>query len=135
MADPKEPPFDDEADDTDDYAEIGQALHSRIEEFAEEHDLPEREISLLLLEIAMKSRMAGYVLSVERPSGSGLKLELDRMRRDADELIRGAKELRTQYVADGKELLKQAEQAEQDEQKILKRPRRSWGDERPCDRV
>ena len=38
--------------------------------------------------------MADYMVSVERPSGSGLKLELDRMRRDAEELIRGAKKSR-----------------------------------------
>ena len=117
MADPNEPPFDDEADDTDDYAEIGKALHSHIEEFAEEHDLSEREISLLLLDIAMKSRMAGYVLSVERPSGSGLKLELDRMRHEAEQLIRAAKKVADGYVAHTKEVLKQAEQADQDEQK------------------
>jgi hypothetical protein len=116
MANPKEPPFDDE-DGSSEIAEIGKALHFRIEEFAQEHDLSDGEISLLLVDIAVKSRMADYMLSVEKPSGAGLKLELDRMRHEAEQLIRAAKKVADGYVAHTKEVLKQAEQAEQDEQK------------------
>ena len=90
---------------------------ARLEEFAEEHELSDGEISLLLLDIAVKSRMADYMLSVEKPSGAGLKLELDRMRHEAEQLIRSAKKVADGYVAHTKEVLKQAEGAEQDEQK------------------
>jgi hypothetical protein len=120
MADPKEPPFDTEATDEDglsEFEEVGKALHHHIDEFAEEHDLTDGAVSLLLLDIAVKIRMADYVLSVDKPSGSGLKLELDRMRRNAEEAIRSAKKVADGYVAHTREVLKQAEQAEQDERK------------------
>jgi hypothetical protein len=113
MADPKEPPFDADGaaqEGSDDYEETAKALHYLINDFAEEHDLPDAAVSLLLLDIAVKARMADYVVSVEKPSGSGLKLELDRMRREADEMIREAKKVADGYVAHAKEALKELEE-------------------------
>jgi len=48
-------------------------------------------------------------LSVAKPSGGGLKLDLDRYRRDAEELIREMKRDADQIVAQAKETIEMAE--------------------------
>jgi hypothetical protein len=53
--------------------------------------------------------MFDYVMSTEKPSGSGLKLDLDRYRRDVDESVRAAKKGADDFVAKAKEAIAEAE--------------------------
>jgi hypothetical protein len=115
MASPKEPPFDMETDGPDDYQHMHQALHEHITEFAEKHDLPDGAVSLLLLDIGVTMRMIDYATTVDKPSASGLKLELDRLRREVDELIRNAKKGADEFIDHAKDAIRQAEQDEQNE--------------------
>jgi hypothetical protein len=54
--------------------------------------------------------MMAYAVSVAKPSGGGLKLDLDRFRRDADDMIREMKKDADQIISDMKESIAAAEQ-------------------------
>lgn len=47
--------------------------------------MPDAVLSDLLFRPSLTMRMTGYVVSVAKPSGAGLKLDLDRFRRDVEE--------------------------------------------------
>ena len=112
MAEKKDTPFDPEASDeenADDFDELTMEFHDHVEAFAQEHDVPDGVISLLALKESLVTRMLDYVVSVEKPSASGLKLELDRFRRDIDEIVRLAKKDAEEFVANAKDALVEAE--------------------------
>ena len=56
--------------------------------------------------------MTDYAISVEKPSTSGLKLELDRMHRDVDDLVRQCKLGADEFIARVKDELRAAADAE-----------------------
>ncbi len=47
--------------------------------------------------------MEAYAIDVEKPSVAGLKLDLDRLQRQVDELVREAKKGAEDYIRDGQE--------------------------------
>ena len=47
----------------------------------DEAEIGEAFVAALLLDAAIKMRMAAYGMGVENPSVAGLKLDLDRLRR------------------------------------------------------
>jgi hypothetical protein len=96
-----------EADD--DFDRMLNMLHAHISEFAEEHDLPVGALSPLLLDLGVTSRMMDYVLSVEKPSASGLKLDLDRMGREVDDLVRSCKRGADEFIEHSREALREAQ--------------------------
>jgi hypothetical protein len=100
--------MDDPDLEDDDFNELLGMLHARVSEFAEEHDLPVGALSPLLLDLGVTSRMMDYVLSVEKPSASGLKLDLDRMGREIDDLVRDYKRHAEEFVDNSKEALREA---------------------------
>jgi hypothetical protein len=95
--------------DADDFDELRNILYAQVSEFAEEHDLPVGALSPLLLDLGVSSRMMDYVLSVEKPSASGLKLDLDRMRRDVDDLVRSCKRNAEEFIDHSKDALREAQ--------------------------
>jgi hypothetical protein len=104
---------EDEQDDLDesavaaDFDHMRDLLHERISEFAEEHDLPVGALSPLLLDLAVTSRMMDYVLSTAKPSAAGLKLDLDRMRRDVEDFVRDCKRGADEYIDHAKEIVEE----------------------------
>ena len=116
----------DEQGDTDEgeadgeFERMRDMLHEHISEFAEEHDLPDGELSSLLLDLAVTSRMSDYVMSVEKPSGSGLKLDLDRMGREIEHFIRDCKRGAEEFVDHAKDALAEAAQEEMEAEAGLK---------------
>ena len=111
MAGQEKLPFEeaDELELDEEYEELRRELRSRLEGFADEHDLPEGVLAALLLEMALMSRTLDYLGSVEKPSGSGLRLELDRFRRDIDEVMRAAKKGADALVAEAKQAMAEDE--------------------------
>jgi hypothetical protein len=84
--------FDEDGRETrDEFDRLTQLLSQHLVKFAEDQDIPDEMLAVLLLRIAIASRMVGYVASTARPSAGGLKLDLDRFRRDIDDLIRVTK--------------------------------------------
>src|SRR5215470_13900026 len=93
----------------------GMALHQRVQDYADEHDLSDEIASLLLLNISVRMRMVSYALETEKPSGSGLKLDLDRFRREIDECVRAAKKDADHFIAEAKVARAAAERELEDE--------------------
>ena len=56
----------------------------------------------LLLRLSMTMRMMAYATSVAKPSAGGLKLDLDRFRRDIEDLIRATKKDADRFIAEAK---------------------------------
>ena len=99
----------------DELGQHGMALHQLIQDYMDEHDLSDEITSLMLLNISVRMRMVGYALETEKPSASGLKLELDRCRREIDECIRAAKKEADDFIAEAKEVRAAAEKEAEEE--------------------
>jgi hypothetical protein len=95
-----------------DFNRLSDILFQRVSKFADEEDVVDEILALLLLRLSLTIRMMTYAMSVAKPSGSGLRLDLDRFSRDADDLIREMKKDADQFVARAKEAIASAEQGE-----------------------
>ncbi len=82
----------------DEYERLQRVLLEHIEEFIQEEDIGESYVVDLLVDAAVRLRMAAYGMYVEKPSVGGLKLDLDRFRQDVDELVRDAKRGADGYI-------------------------------------
>jgi hypothetical protein len=109
MKEPKHEQLDSDDPESEEFDRMRDMLHAHVSEFAEEHDLPVGALSPLLLDLAVTSRMMDYVLSVEKPSGSGLKLDLDRMQREVDHFVRDCKRHADEFVDHSKDMLQEAQ--------------------------
>ena len=90
--------LDEDAEAADELDQHGLALHELIQDYLDEHDLPDRMGSLILLSIGIRMRMIGYAMETEEPSATGLKMDLDRFRREIDECIRTAKKGAEEFI-------------------------------------
>ena len=104
MPDDKDDLFsEDTAQAVADFDRLTDRLFQRVSEFADEGDVADDLLPLLLLRLSATTRMMAYAVSVAKPSGGGLKLDLDRFRRDADELIREMKKDADRFIAQVRE--------------------------------
>jgi hypothetical protein len=95
--------FDQDAEAAvEDLERHGMALHQLIQDYMDEHDLSDELTSLMLLNISVRMRMVGYAIETEKPSGSGLKLDLDRFRGEVDDCVRAAKKEADHFIAEAK---------------------------------
>jgi uncharacterized radical SAM superfamily Fe-S cluster-containing enzyme len=93
----------DDVGDDDEFAALQRALFVRLESFMDEQDIGDLDLSDLLLDAAVHLRMSAYAAEVEKPSVAGLKLDLDRLRLDAEQSIRNAKKDAERFIAEVKE--------------------------------
>jgi hypothetical protein len=109
---------EDENDAVDDFERLTDVLFQHVSEFADEEDVPDELLPLLLLRVSVTIRMMSYAMSVAKPSSGGLKLDLDRFRSDAEDLFREVKKDADRFIAHAKEAIATAEpEGEQDEDK------------------
>jgi len=110
MPDENDDLFSEDGDEAlDDFNRLTDILFQRVSEFAEEEDVADDILPLLLLRLSATMRVMAYAVSVAKPSGGGLKLDLDRFRRDADELIRELKKDADRFIAQARESMAAAE--------------------------
>jgi hypothetical protein len=115
MADDTDDLFGEDANEAlDDFDRLSEILMERVGEFAEDEEVADELLSPLLLRLALTTRMVGYAATAAKPSGSGLKLDLDRFRRDIEDLVRAAKKDADLFIAQAKESIAAAE-LEEDE--------------------
>jgi len=109
--------FDDAASDAavNEFNRHSGALLQLVQDYIEEHDLLEEMMSLVLLNLSVRLRMVGYALETEKPSASGLKLDLDRFRRELEGCIRAAKKDADRFITDAKAARAKAESEAEDE--------------------
>src|SRR5579872_1998379 len=99
MPDQNDDPFgEDEDEAVRDFNRLTDVLFHRVSEFAEDEGVADEILPLLLLRISLTMRMMAYAMSVSKPSGGGLRLDLDRFRRDAEDLIREMKKDADQFI-------------------------------------
>jgi hypothetical protein len=110
MPDENDDLSDDEA--LEEFNRLTILLSQRVSEFADEEDVGDDILPLLLLRLSVTMRMTGYAMSVAKPSGGGLKLDLDRFRRAADELIREMKKDADHFIAQIRESMAADESGE-----------------------
>ncbi|HEX3991269.1 MAG TPA: hypothetical protein VHX39_08875 [Acetobacteraceae bacterium] len=102
--------FDDDGQEArDEFERLTQLLSQHVLKFADDEDIPDEMLSVLLLRIAMTSRMVNYVATTAKPSAGGLKLDLDRFRRDVEDIIRETKKDAEAFVARAKAEIAAAE--------------------------
>jgi hypothetical protein len=99
----------------DELDQHGLALHQLIQDYMDEHDLPDELGALLLLNISVRMRMVGYALETEQPSASGLKLDLDRFNSEIGDCIRAAKKGADEFIEEAMVLRETAEEEIEDE--------------------
>jgi hypothetical protein len=116
MADPKQPQLDPDEQDSalEEYEELRRELDGYLAKFAVDHDLSFDELAMLLIDLGVSFRMLEYVFSTEKPSGSGLKLNLDRMQREIEDYLRACKRDADDFVRDTKEAMDEAEARDAD---------------------
>ncbi len=115
MVDPKDGPIDPTIDEEEAQAEFDQLcdrLLLRVTEFAEEEQLGDAVLATMLLQLAISTRMMAYVVSVDKPSSFGLKLDLDRFRRDIEESLREMKKRADEFIGEAREAIAAAERDE-----------------------
>jgi hypothetical protein len=99
------------------YQQHNQDLYDLVSKFMDEKELDEDFMAQLLLDITIGMRMAAYGMNVESPSVAGLKIDLDRWRRDIDDLVREAKKGAENYIRTVKEARAAAEAEAEEEPK------------------
>jgi hypothetical protein len=99
----------------DEFDRLTEILNRRVLEFADEEEIDEEMLWPLLLRLTLSTRMVAYMANAAKPSGGGLKLDLDRFRRDIEDLIRAAKKDADKFIARAKEAM--AAEADEDEDK------------------
>jgi hypothetical protein len=91
------------------YQRHNQDLYDLVSKFMDEKELDEDFMAQLLLDLTIGMRMTAYGMNVESPSVAGLKIDLDRWRRDLDDLVREAKRGAENYIRTVKEARAAAE--------------------------
>ena len=110
MPDERDDLFNEDGDETlGDFDRFTEALFQHVIAFAEEEEIADELPSALLLRLSVTSRMVAYTGSAAKPSGAGLKLDLDRFRRDIDNIIRETKKDADRFIADAKASIAAAE--------------------------
>ena len=99
----------------DEFERHSGAVFEFVQDYIDEHDLLDEMMSLVLLNISLRLRMVGYALETEKPSASGLKLDLDRYRREIDDAVRHAKKDAERFIAEVKTARAEAENEAGDE--------------------
>ncbi len=99
MVKPKQQHDEDEWEDEGHYGAMREALHEHIAKFTEEHDLTHGTVAMMLVDIAVSTRMIDYITCADEPSGAGLKVELNACRRDFEEVVGRAKKRADEFIA------------------------------------
>ena len=102
--------------DESEFERHGRAVHELIQDYLDEHEISDSAGSVLLLNAAITLRMIGYATEVEKPSAGGLKLDLDRFRRDIDDAFRMAKRGAEEFIETSKVELEAARRELEEEE-------------------
>jgi hypothetical protein len=108
-------PDEDEEEALEEFERLSRLLFEHVNAFAEEENVSDEILPFLVLQLSVTLRMGSYVMSTAKPSAGGLKLDLDRFRREADDLIRETKKDAERFIEDSKRRLAELELEEDEE--------------------
>jgi len=86
-----------------------KAIYELVADYMDDLEIPEAVIADVLLHLAVNMRMAAYVMQAEKPSVGGLKLDLDRLRGEMDQLVRDSKKGADGFIATARTAIAEAE--------------------------
>ena len=113
MSDDHEKLFDEDGNDIrDDFDRLTHLLFERVSELAEEEEIDDELLSLLLFRLSLMMRKMAYAQTAAKPSAGGLKLDLDRFGRDIEAVLRESKKDADRFITVAKEAIAGAEREE-----------------------
>jgi hypothetical protein len=86
-----------------------RALFNLLTDFAEERELEDSEVLMLLVEATLSIATISYGTNVAQPTASGLRTDLDRLLRAFGESVRGRKKEAQRMIANLREIINRAE--------------------------
>lgn len=97
-------PTDDQEFDAfaEEYEEHREALFDLISDYADEHQVDDALLMGLLLDLTITTRMMLYANGTEKPSASGLRLDLDRLLKDVGDHLREIKKDAEGFISEVK---------------------------------
>ncbi len=111
MSDDQENLFDENSNDLlDDFDRLTHSLFERVSEFAEDEDIDDELLSMLLFRLSLTTRMMAYAQNAAKPSAGGLKLDLDRFGRDIETHLRESKKDADRFITEVKASIAAVEQ-------------------------
>ena len=72
-------------------------------------EIPEALIAEVLIHMAVNMRMVAYAIEAEKPSVAGLKIDLDRLRGEVDQLVRELKKGAEAFISSARSAIADAE--------------------------
>jgi hypothetical protein len=105
---------DDEARDA--FERHSRALNELIQDYLEAQDIPDQIGALMVISLGINLRMLGYALDVDKPSVSGVKLDLDRFGREIESVLRDSKKGAEEFIERIKLVLAAEEAANEDDE-------------------
>lgn len=113
MSDDQEDLFDENGNDLlDNFDRLTHSLFERVSEFAEDEEIDDELLSMLLFRLSLTTRMMAYAQNAAKPSAGGLKLDLDRFGRDIETHLREFKKDADRFITEAKASIAAAEQDE-----------------------
>jgi hypothetical protein len=106
---------DDRRDDSeiqdfiDEVEQHSKAIYEMVSEYMDDLEVPEAIMSHVLLSLAVNMRMVAYAIDTEKPSSAGLRLDLDRMRGEVEQLLRESKKGADAYIKSARAAIAEAE--------------------------
>jgi hypothetical protein len=93
----------------DEVEQHSQAIYEMVSDYMDDLEVPEAIISHVLLNLAFNMRMVAYVIDTEKPSAGGLRLDLDRMRNEIEQILRESKKGAEGFIKSAKTAIAEAE--------------------------
>jgi hypothetical protein len=100
----------------DEVEQHSSAIYELVSDYMDDLEVPEAIISHVLLSMAFNMRMVAYVMDTEKPSAGGLKLDLDRMRNEIEQILRESKKGAEVFIKSAKTAIAEAEKENEAEE-------------------
>jgi hypothetical protein len=99
----------------DEFEQHTKAIYQLVADYMDDLEIPEALIAEVLLHMAVNMRMVAYAIEAEKPSVAGLKIDLDRLRNDMDQLVRESKKGAEPFIASARTAIADAEKEAEEE--------------------
>jgi hypothetical protein len=99
----------------DEFEQHTKAIYQLVADYMDDLEIPEALIAEVLLHMAVNMRMVAYAIEAEKPSVAGLKIDLDRLRNEVDQLVRESKKGAEGFIASAKSAIADAEKEAQED--------------------
>ena len=93
----------------DEVEQHSKAIYELVSDYMDDLEVPEAIISHVLLNLSFNMRMVAYVIDTEKPSAGGLKLDLDRMRNEIEQILGESKKGAEGFIKSAKTAIAEAE--------------------------